>query len=51
MRWLAMLTLGLAVLCCGPKPRAPLAAPSCVGDHHEVCESDDVGDYNCVCPE
>lgn len=42
--------LGLGAYCCGPKPVPPkVAAPACV-DADEICEEDEIGPYNCVCP-
>lgn len=43
--------LGVAAWCCGPKVAPPELFPTCPGDKFEVCEVDDLGAHNCVCPE
>lgn len=43
----AIVTLGLAAYCCGPKVK-PALDYRCPG---ETCEQDALGEHNCVCPE
>ena len=48
MRTVIALALAIGAFCCGPKLAPPKAGPTCVG---ELCESDELGEFNCFCPE
>lgn len=54
MRVLAAIALvacfGAAAYCCGPKAKPPVAAV-CPGGQPETCLHDNIGDYDCTCPE
>ena len=45
------LGVGAVVYCCGPKAKPPVTVTPCAGGLPEVCQHDDLGDHDCVCPE
>ena len=52
MRYLLAAALALGALCCGPKSKPPVIVEHlCPDSKPEVCEIDDIGPFNCVCPE